>query len=425
MDTIFAVSSGAAPAAIAIVRISGPDAIAAGTALAGVLPAAHEARLRALRDPASRALLDRALVIVFPGPHTATGEDIVELHLHGGRAVIAAVCRALAGMAGLRGAEPGEFTRRALMNGRLDLAQAEGLGDLLMAETETQRRRALAAAEGAVSRSVAAWHAEITRISALIESTLDFADEADVDEDAIVGIDEAIAKLAAAIGAILAAPSTSRVRDGIRTVLAGPPNSGKSTLFNALAERDAAIVSPIAGTTRDRIEAPIINRGTAFLLIDTAGLVAESNDPIELIGVARAEAAIDGADILLWLGDQPAPRGDALWLWPRADGDRIVGPAGRLPVSIKERRGMSALCEALHERAAALLPPEDQLALNDRQRALCQACVTALEEASHARDPLIKAEALRIARRALDRITGIDGTEAMLDSLFARFCIGK
>jgi tRNA modification GTPase len=266
METIFAPSTGLPPAAIAIVRISGPAAWAAGRALAGDLPNPREARVRTLRDPVSGDHLDRAIVLVFPGPGSATGEDVVEFHVHGGRAVVAAVEAALGTQPGLRRAEPGEFTRRALANGRIDLAEAEGLGDLLLAETQLQRRAALAMADGVLSQRIAGWRAELLGLAAQIEASLDFADEADVPEAVLADIRERGRSVANEMATTLAAPTVERLRDGVRVVLAGPPNSGKSTLLNALARREAAIVSPIAGTTRDRIEVSVARHGIPFVL---------------------------------------------------------------------------------------------------------------------------------------------------------------
>lgn len=279
MTTIFALSSGAAPAGIGVIRVSGPNAMTAVAALAGPLPPPREARVRALRD-AGGALLDRALVLVFPGPATATGEDLVELHCHGGRAVIAAVLRSLGEQPGLRQAVGGEFTRRALANGRIDLAEAAGLADLLSADTERQRVAALAAAEGVVSQRVRGWLDRLAMLSAMVEAQLDFADEDDVDDDAaaMAAVVEGQRALAAELAAVLANPPVERLRDGISVILAGPPNAGKSTLINLLSQRELAIVSPIAGTTRDRIEATVVRDGLVYVLTDTAGLT-ESDDP--------------------------------------------------------------------------------------------------------------------------------------------------
>ncbi|OQW46545.1 MAG: tRNA uridine(34) 5-carboxymethylaminomethyl synthesis GTPase MnmE [Proteobacteria bacterium SG_bin6] len=419
-DTIFAVASGPPPAAIAVMRVSGPAAFTLAETFVGALPAPRRASLRTLRG-GDGTLLDRALVLVFPGPNSASGEDLVELHLHGGRAVVAAVSAALAASGG-RLAEPGEFTRRALTNGRIDLAQAEGLGDLLMAETESARRAALGTAEGAVSRRIGAWGVRLLEASALIEAALDFADEDDVGE-LPPGLPAALAALGEEMRTVLAAPPVERLRDGVRVVLAGPPNAGKSTLLNALAEREAAIVSPIAGTTRDRIEVPVVRDGIAYLLIDTAGLAETTDDPIEAIGIARARAAAAEADILLWLDDSPPPAG-ALWLHPRAD-ERPPALDGRLALSARTGAGVDHLWSALADRARALLPRADQLALNARQRQHVDHAAEAVLAASAETDLLIAAEQCRLARRALDAVTGATGTEAMLDALFSRFCIGK
>lgn len=425
-DTIFALASGAAPAAIGIIRISGPRAIAAATSLAGTLPAARRAGLRRLVDPATHALLDRAVVLVFPGPNSPTGEDVVELHLHGGRAVVTAVQSALAVLPALRRAEPGEFTRRALMHGRIDLAEAEGLGDLLMAETERQRRAAMASVDGRVSRSVAGWADVLLAVSARVEAALDFSDEDDVGEGFDPSIGEALQSLTESIGAVLAVPPVERLHDGVRIVLAGPRNAGKSTLLNALVDRDAAIVSPIAGTTRDLIEVPVVRDGIAYLFTDTAGLTDSTHDPIEAIGIERARAALELADIALWLDDQPPPKHiPAIWLYPRADCRPVSDQPLRVPVSAVTGDGLAGLWARLDSAAQKLLPSGDSLALNQRQRACCVECHAALRLAGEAEDPLIVAEQLRLARRALDRLIGRVDVEAMLDALFGRFCIGK
>lgn len=427
MDTIYAVSSGAPPAAISVLRVSGPRAFDMVREFAGDVPAPRRAAVRALHDPEDGALLDRALVLCFPGPNTATGEDLAEFHLHGGRAVIRAVEAALAARPGLRSAEPGEFTRRALLHGRIDLSEAEGLGDLLMAETEAQRRSAIRSAEGAVRRAVEGWTDRLLGLAARVEAELDHSDEDDVADAALLpAIRSEAAALAVDIEAVAERPPVERLRDGIRVVLAGPPNAGKSSLLNAMAGRDAAIVSPISGTTRDRIEAPVVRGGIAWLLIDTAGLAELPGDEIEAIGIARAQAAQAEADILLWLGDETPPAHDhLLWLNPRADlPGRETGP-GRLSLSARTGEGMEALWQALASLAANLLPPPDQMALNARQRELSQGAAVALRAIERESDLLLIAEQLRSAMRAFDAITGRAGVEAMLDALFGRFCIGK
>ncbi len=426
MDTIYAPSTGTPPAAIAIVRISGPAALAAARALAGELPAPREARVRTLRHPSSGDHLDRALVLLFPGPATATGEDLVELHLHGGRAVVTAVEVALATQPGLRRAEPGEFTRRALANGRIDLAEAEGLGDLLTAETELQRRAALSMADGALSRRIAGWRAELLGLAAQIEGSLDFSDEADVPEALLDQIRSGVRSVADEMAVTLAAPTVERLRDGVRVVLAGPPNSGKSTLLNALARREAAIVSPIAGTTRDRIEVSVARDGIPFVLTDTAGLRDSTSDAIERIGIARADEAIAAADLVLWLGDEAPPTTTMLWLHTRADqpGRSKLPNGPALLVSAKKDETIEALWRAIADRAATLIPKPGDLAINARQVAHCRAAVHALVEVKSS-DELVVADALRRANAALARITGDVGLETMLDALFGKFCIGK
>lgn len=423
-DTIFALSSGAPPAGIGIIRISGPAAATALVTLAGRLPAARTAQLALFTDPRDGAPLDRGLILWFPGPSTATGEDLAELHCHGGRAVIAAIEEALGSLDGLRRAEPGEFTRRAFLNGRMDLNAVEGLGDLLAAETQQQRRAALLMAEGHFSRRIDGWRRELLDLSAMAEAALDFSDEDDVPDAGMEGrIAAGVARLAQEVGKVLASPSAERLRDGIRVVLAGPPNAGKSTLLNALVGRDAAIVSDIAGTTRDRIEVPAAIGGIAFLFTDTAGLRNETGDAIEAIGMDRARSALDAADIILWLGD-PAERPSEDAILVAAQSDRLA-PRPGLALSARTGEGMDELVQTLLQRAAALLPGEGDYALHDRQRRGVARLRDHMIAAGVATDLLIAAEELRQARNVIDALTGRAGTEDMLDRLFAGFCIGK
>ncbi|MBB3879407.1 tRNA uridine-5-carboxymethylaminomethyl(34) synthesis GTPase MnmE [Sphingomonas pseudosanguinis] len=426
-DTIFAVSSGQPPAAIAVIRVSGPGAFAIVERIAGGLPEPRRASLRRLRDEGG-ATLDSGLVLCFPGPATATGEDLVELHCHGGRAVVAAVEAALATHPGVRRAEPGEFTRRALTHGRIDLAEAEGLADLLEAQTERQRRAAIGAVEGRVSQALRGWMDRTATLSAAIEAMLDFAEEDDVplDAAALERIRNEMDALGRTMLEAVDRPPVDRLHDGIRVVLAGPPNSGKSTLLNLLTERDAAIVSPIAGTTRDRIEATVLRGGIAYVLTDTAGLAEDTDDVIEAIGVTRAQEAMAQADILLWLADTPPPREDALWLHSRADlPGRGALPDGRaLAVRRDDGGSIAALWEVLAARAAALLPREDALGFKRHQQDQCRKATLALLSAPRA-DALLMAEELRLARQALAALLGISATETMLDALFGRFCLGK
>ncbi|WP_157215081.1 tRNA uridine-5-carboxymethylaminomethyl(34) synthesis GTPase MnmE [Flavisphingomonas formosensis] len=424
-DTIFALSSGAPPSGIAVIRISGPAAGPVLEDFSGSVPRPRFATLRRISDPASGLMLDHGLVLWFPGPHSATGEDLAELHLHGGRGVVAAVLRALAGDPRLSPAEAGEFTRRAFENGRIDLAEAEGLADLLAAETESQRRAALAMAEGGLSRQIEYWRRNIVQASARIEAMLDFADEDDVPAMDEEGRAEVL-DLSREMRDLLDAPSAERLRDGIRVAIAGPPNTGKSTLLNAIVGREAAITSAIPGTTRDVIEAPVAIGAIPFLFSDTAGLRA-SEDEIERIGVERAHAIIAAADIVLWLDDS-APPDDARFvaLHPRIDIEDRKNPAeGRLGISAATGEGMAALLAQLVRRAESLIPAEGEIALNARQRGSVADAVSALELCTSNADPLIVAEALRLARAALDRVTGRAGVEDMLDALFGRFCIGK
>ncbi len=403
-----------------MVRISGPRAGDAVVALAGKLPPPRRATLVRLINPGNGVALDQALLLWFPGPASVTGEDLAELHLHGGRAIIAAVLAALGQLDGLRAATAGEFTRRAFENGRIDLAEAEGLADLLAAETEGQRQSALALAEGGLGRQIVVWQAALLRVSALVEATLDFSDEADVGEGAAHR--DILVELVEALEALLASPPAERLKDGVRVVLAGPPNSGKSSLFNKLIDRDGAIVSEIAGTTRDRIEAPVVISGIPLLLIDTAGLRAETEDAIEAIGIARTGEAIAAADIILWFGEASAAPVGVLLVAAKADlGVQRQG----LPVSVMTGEGIEPLKQAIIACAKTLLPKPGALALNARHRSILSEVHTELSAAGMSEDPLITAEHLRRARIKLDAITGRSGVEDMLDALFGAFCIGK
>lgn len=418
-DTIYALSSGAPPAGVAVVRISGPKAKATLEALAGRLPDPRRAALRTLRWRGET--LDRALVLFFPGPASATGEDVAELHLHGGRAIIAAVRAALAAVPGLREAAPGEFTRRAFENGRIDLAEAEGLADLIEAETEAQRRSALMLAGGALSRQVETWRERVLAMSARVEAALDFGDEDDVG-DSLGGLGGEMAALRDELAGWLARPPAERLKEGVRVVIAGPPNAGKSSLFNALVGREAAIVTPMPGTTRDVIEAPVAIGGQAVLLIDTAGQ-RETADAIEAIGVDRARLSAETADVLLWVGSPESRPNGALLVHAKAD----LAPAPRradVAVSALNGYGVDQLRALIADRVMQLVVCEGEVALNARHRSALEDMLIALDDA-RADDPLITAEALRSCRAALDRITGRAGVETMLDGLFGRFCIGK
>lgn len=423
-DTIFALASGAPPAGIAVIRVSGPHAFTALEALAGPLPEPRRMSLRTIRNPVNQLVLDQALVVAFPGPRTATGEALVELHLHGGRAIVGAVEEALRSLEGLRPAQAGEFTWRAFENGVLDLIGVESLSDLLRAETEGQRRAALAGT--GLSARVEEWRKRVLLLSALVEASLDQSDEDDVPAD-----DARARALADALesemAGLLARPGAERLFDGIRVVFAGAPNSGKSTLINAIAGRDVAITSPVAGTTRDVIEAPVRLSGVAFVLTDTAGLRAETGDEIEAIGIARARERIAAADIVVWMDDDE-PIGIAgeklLRIYPRADARKPVADQ-RLAVSALTGEGLAELIDALVDRARRILPAEGEGALTRRQRGYVASCHSALRAYQEETDELIKAEHLRACRASLDALTGRAGTEEMLDALFSTFCVGK
>lgn len=421
-DTIFALSSGAAPAAIAVMRISGPQSAEALRLVTGRLPPPRRAVHAPVRD-GEGALLDRALVLWLPGPNNATGEDTAELHCHGGRAVIAAVEAALATIPGLRAAQPGEFTRRAFVNGRIDLAEAEGLADLLSAETELQRRSALAMASGSFSRTVEAWRERLLSFSASLEAVLDFSDEDDVALPADFG-----GKLAALRGELadwLARPRAEALREGFRVVIAGPPNAGKSTLFNAMVESEAAIATPIAGTTRDVLTRPVAITGLPFLFADTAGLRGETEDAIEAIGIERARDAVEQADLVLWLGAEGQGPIGSWEIESQADRDHPAKIAPLHRVSAVTGQGMDGLRAALVAAARRALPGPGEAALNERQHRLLAEAEAMLAAAEQLSDPLLLAEHLRLARVAFDGLVGRATTEHMLDALFGRFCIGK
>ena len=423
-DTIFALSSGRPPAAIAIIRLSGPRAHEAARALAGDLPPPRTASVRELRDPESDLLLDEALVLRFDRPNSATGEDCVELHCHGGRAVVASLLASLGRQDGLREALPGEFTRRAFDNGRIDLTEAEGLADLIEAETEAQRRAALKLADGSLKRQIDSWRHRLLALSARAEQAIDYVGE-DEGEAAGPAIAAEAKALAAEFAAWLDRPRSDRLKDGIRVVAAGPPNSGKSSLINAIAGEDRILVSDVEGTTRDVIEVPLGLAGLPFLFTDTAGL-RETEDRVEAMGVGRASAEVQRADILLWLGD-PADAPDhprLIRIHARAD-VRGSAPEGSLAVSALTRDGLRDLVDAIVPMARPILPAEDAIALNARQAGLIAEAKVEVDDAASVDDPVLQAEGLRRARFAFDRLTGTAGVEDLLDALFARFCLGK
>jgi len=424
-DTIFALSSGRPPAAISIIRISGARAHLAGKLLAGALPKPRSAALRELRDPGSGELLDQALVLRFDSPASSTGEDCLEFQCHGGRAVVDAVMTALSRVEGLRVAEPGEFTRRAFESGRIDLTEAEGLADLIEAETEGQRRAALLMAEGGLARQIGEWQQQLLALSAQAEAAIDYVDDDSVDSDP--ELSRECAELAGELRLWLARPRSEPLKEGVRVVIAGPPNAGKSSLLNAIAGAERAIVTDIPGTTRDHIEVPLSISGLPIRLTDTAGL-RESGERVEQLGVDRARSLIELADVLIWLGEpnevpsHPRP----ILVQPRCDlPHRRIAPLGSIAVSSRSGEGLQRLVGAMTSLVQALLPTDGELAFNRRQAAHIEEVEAALQQASLVTDPVILAEFLRNARGALDRLTGRAGVEDVLDALFGRFCLGK
>jgi len=332
------------------------------------------------------------------------------------------VLSALAGSEGLREALPGEFTRRAFENGRIDLTEAEGLADLIEAETESQRKAALQLAEGGLRKQIESWQQVLLGLSAQAERAIDYDEDDEAIDPALV---EACAGLAGELQSWLDRPRIEPLRDGVRVVVAGAPNAGKSSLLNAIAGQERAIVTDIPGTTRDHIEVPLSLAGIPILLTDTAGL-RETEDIVEAIGVSRTEALLEGADIVLWLGgsdDAPA-HPQLIMVHSKAD-VREDAPEGMFAVSAVTGLGLKALLEEVSDRAKSLLPSEDAIALNRRQAVHVAEAADSLTRASSADDCVILAEDLRSARGAFDRLTGRAGVEEVLDALFGRFCLGK
>jgi tRNA modification GTPase len=429
-STIVALASGRPPSAIAVLRVSGPAAIDALSALTrGGLPEARRLSLRALFDTVEGALLDRALVVWFRAPASASGEDLVELHLHGGPAVVQGVMGALLRMPGIRLAEPGEFTRRAFDRGRLSLDEVEGLADLIDAETASQRSQALALSGGALGQLADAWRARCLDLLAEAEAGLDFAeDEADV----AARLDEksaaALAHMAAELQAQIAdGERGARIRDGLTIVVSGPPNVGKSSLINMLSRRDVAIVTDRPGTTRDMIEVAVNLEGIAATLIDTAGL-RETDDPVEAEGIRRARARAETADLVLHLSDDPVaqwPSG-GLAVLNKVDLHGGEAPLGGFAISARSGDGMADLRAHLAGWAAATVRPgEPALLAHARHRQVFLEAAGQLEAASAAALPELRAEALRMATRAFGRIGGRVDVDDVLDVIFSRFCVGK
>jgi tRNA modification GTPase len=451
-DTIFALSSGRPPAAIAVIRISGPAARQGLLATCGRLPEPRWATFSRVRDPADQELIDEALALWFPGPKSETGEDMVELQLHGGRAIVARVFAVLGRLEGFRLAEPGEFTRRAFENGRLDLTAVEGLADLINADTEAQRQQALRQFRGLLGNRAETWRGRLVEALALVEAGIDFSDEGDVPVDLAARALEIVAPLAVEIRQA-GVGQGERLREGLAVAIAGAPNVGKSTLLNRLARREAAIVSPHAGTTRDVIEVHLDLAGFPVTLRDTAGL-REASDPVEQEGVRRAWGAVTAADLVLWVVDAAALEAGALpaesggWegtrRWIILNKTDLLAPntvqslmrrlaeaaAGNptLTISASSGAGVDELVRSLAEYAERFFTAEPALVTRERHRVALREAGEALEGAlrlgPQGGEELV-AEQIRLGTRALERLTGRIGVEDVLDVIFRDFCIGK
>jgi tRNA modification GTPase len=448
-QTIFALSSGRPPSAISIVRVSGPQAGVALTSLADQIPLPRRATRALLRD-ANRQPVDDAVVLWFPGPASATGEDVAEFHVHGGRAVLAALFAALSGFADMRPAEPGEFTRRAFENGKLDLTEAEGLDDLIHADTDRQRRQALRQLKGLLGAKARDWRAQIIEASALIEAGIDFSDEGDVPAELIAPALAKIKTLLGEIQEVLAAQGRSeRLREGLVVAIAGPPNVGKSTLMNQLARREVAIVSPHAGTTRDIIEVQLDLDGYPVTVVDTAG-IRETDNPVEQEGVRRARMRAAEADLVLWMIDaqhEQRPQQGAAPAWTvrnkidldavRADSPNPFQPAdvgqerrlgSHFGISASRGDGIRELISALVGFARDYLGSgEDSLISRVRQRKLLEEAADSLQRSIEVigKGEELAAEELRAAAQCLGRLLGRVDVEDILDAIFRDFCIGK
>jgi tRNA modification GTPase len=440
-DTIFAAMTAVGRSAVTSLRLSGSRTRPVLQSMCGGCPSPRRASLRGLRDQKGE-LLDQAIIIWLPGPATYTGEDAAEFHLHGGHAVLEGVADALLEL-GLRLAEPGEFSRRAFLNGRMDLVQAEAVNDLVAAETAGQRRQAIRQMEGALGRLYEAWAERLTRVLAHQEALIDFPDE-DLPPEVEAALTAEVEAIAAAVGDHLADGARGeKMRDGLVFVVQGPPNVGKSTLVNALAGRDVAIVSPHAGTTRDALEVTVILGDVPVTLIDTAGL-RETSDPVEAEGVRRARAKAAQADLVLRLVSAEAPAKDAATDRPVDRDGRgqeagpmqlVIGtksdlasapPGTDLAVSALSGAGMDVLRDrlaAIATQATAQTGPPPLT--RQRHRTLLRETLQQLRLANTEQEAELRAEALRLALRALGGITGTIGVEALLDRVFGEFCIGK
>ncbi|WP_165217199.1 tRNA uridine-5-carboxymethylaminomethyl(34) synthesis GTPase MnmE [Affinirhizobium pseudoryzae] len=433
LDTIFALSSGPTPSGVALIRISGPAAFHAAGFLVENLPQTRSMVLRSIRRR-NRELIDSGLVLVFPGPASFTGEDCVELQVHGSRAVVNAIFSELRDL-GLRPAEAGEFTQRAFHHGKLDLVEVEGLGDLISAETEMQRRLAIEQSAGGLSRRYHDWATALTRARALIEAELDFADEDDVPGSVSDQVWLDVARIAREIERQIAATEKAgSVRDAFKVVILGPPNAGKSSFLNALVERDVAIVTEIAGTTRDVIEVDLDLDGFRVRLSDTAGL-RETDDRVEQEGIRRAHRAAENADLVLLLQEIDSPPQHLLGLQPDqavlrigTKGDQHPAQTGGFDIrlSVETGEGLDQIRAAIVERAGVNWAAIAGLGAGRlRHVSHLQKAFHFLQEALRGSELDLRAESLRLAADALGRITGRVDVEDMLDVIFSEFCIGK
>lgn len=434
-DTIFALSSGTGRAGVAVIRISGAKAGPIVTAIAGALPLARHAAYRTLRCPLRGEVLDRGLVLWFPRPASFSGEDMAEFHVHGGLAIVDAVLSAIATVSGVRPAAAGEFTRRAFENGKLDLSEAEGIADLVNAETQAQRAQAVLQAGGALRARYERWRSDLISAMALVETGLDFADEADVPDEALALARPIVEGLARELGEALADDRRGEIlREGVHVAILGAPNAGKSSLLNALARRDAAIVSDEPGTTRDVIDVKLDLDGFPFILSDTAGL-REATSPVEREGIRRAQARARDADLVLHLRDLTAdgdnvltaiPPEKVITVWTKAD--LAHRAAGGLRTSTVTGEGLDRLQAELVARARHIIGlGEPALITRARHRHDIEAAVAALRRflGQPAKEPELLAEDLRLAATALGRLTGHVDVEDVLGKLFSDFCIGK
>ena len=437
-DTIFALASGALPSGVAVIRVSGPGVRFGLETLIDSIPEPRRASLRKLRD-SKGDVLDRGLVVFFPGPGSFTGEDVAELQVHGGPAVVSAVLRVLGELKGFRLAEAGEFTRRAFGNDRLDLTQVEGLADLVAAETEAQRRQALREAEGAFGAACGRWREALVRARALIEAELDFADEEDVPGSVSDQAWRIVADVRSEIAGHAADRRGERIRDGLEVVVLGPPNAGKSSLVNAIARRDVAIVTPEPGTTRDMIEVRLDLAGVPVTLVDTAGL-REAGGLVEREGIRRGAARAERADLVLWLGDvregqaePPALSAPIVRVGTHGDLFDSGSEQGRIlnafdvVVSSVTGLGLGDLLDELGRRVVKMTGGEPALVTRERQRSALRDCLSGIDDGLSGNDrPIeLRAEDLRRAGDALGRLTGRIGVEDLLDVIFREFCVGK